>query len=172
MPWSDGNANLPCTNRSEKSGGTKIADARVLRSRPNVFSICEKVISPCVASPSDAAPVMFSVESPTSSPRTCAASSLRVKVNQTLHQRFPGSALVSAIADISFDFRVFARATKSGIQAAALQAPFARESNSDRRHIAFSHVRRVILCSSEAGVFDEGLHASSAAFVIMLRAMI
>jgi hypothetical protein len=65
---------------SAKSGGTKTADARVLRSRPMYFRFAKKLISPCVASPSDAAPVIFSVGSPTISPPDSAASSLTVKV--------------------------------------------------------------------------------------------
>src|SRR4029434_7906271 len=65
---------------SAKSGGTKIADARVLRSRPMYFRFVKKLISPDVASLSDAAPVIFSVGSPTNSPPDSAASSLTVKV--------------------------------------------------------------------------------------------
>jgi hypothetical protein len=69
---------------SAKSGGTKMADARVLRSRPMYFRFVKKLISPGVASPSDAAPVIFSVESPTNSPPDSAASSLTVKVTGLL----------------------------------------------------------------------------------------
>ena len=65
---------------SAKSAGTKIADARVLRSRPMYFRSVKKLISPGVASPSDAAPVIFSVEAPTNSPPDSAASSLTVRI--------------------------------------------------------------------------------------------
>jgi hypothetical protein len=69
---------------SAKSGGTKTADARVLRSSATYFRFAKKLISPGVASPSDAAPVIFSVESPTNSPPDGAASSLTVKVTGLL----------------------------------------------------------------------------------------
>ena len=57
-----------------------MADARVLRSSPMYFRFVKKLISPGVASPSDAAPVIFSVGSPTSSPPDWLANSLRVKL--------------------------------------------------------------------------------------------
>ena len=92
------------------------------------FRFVKKLISPCVASPSDAAPVMFSVESPTNSPPDRAASSLRVKVTGVVkllkRQGRAGSPLHAA--------------ARTGVQ--ALPA-------------ADSPIRRVILCSSEAGVF-------------------
>src|SRR4030095_201763 len=69
---------------SAKSGGTKTADARVLRSSPMYFRFVKKLISPGVASPSDAAPVIFSVESPTNSPPDSAASSLTVKFTRVV----------------------------------------------------------------------------------------
>src|SRR6478609_149150 len=65
---------------SEKSGGTKIADARVLRSSPMYFRFVKKLISPGVASLSEAAPVIFSVESPTNSPPDRSANCLTVKL--------------------------------------------------------------------------------------------
>src|SRR4029453_15820157 len=79
---------------SAKSHGTKIADAGVLRSRPMYFRSVKKLISPGVASLSDAAPVIFSVESPTSSPPDSAASSWRVNVIEALKRQPLGSARV------------------------------------------------------------------------------
>src|SRR6266436_3184083 len=65
---------------SEKSQGTKTAEARVLRRAPIYFRFEKKLISPAVASASDAAPVIFSAGSPTNSPPNIVANSSRVKV--------------------------------------------------------------------------------------------
>src|SRR5882724_11139791 len=72
---------------STKSAGTKTADARVLRNAPMYFRFPKKLISPGVASASDAAPVICSDESPTSSPPERATMSRTVKVTGSLPAR-------------------------------------------------------------------------------------
>src|SRR4030095_10152015 len=71
-------------NGSPKSGGTKTAEARVLRRRPRYFRLAKKLISPLVASASDAAPVTFSFGSPINSPPDMLATSCRVKDTEQL----------------------------------------------------------------------------------------
>jgi hypothetical protein len=92
------------------------------------FRFVKKLISPGVASPSDAAPVIFSVESPTNSPPDSEASSLTVKFTRVVkllkRQGRAGSPLHAA--------------ARTGVQAIPA---------------ADSLTRRVILCSSEVGVF-------------------
>src|SRR5436190_783975 len=77
---------------SAKSRKTKTADARVLRRRWMYFGFPKKLISPGVASASDAAPVICSDGSPTNSPPDVVASSCRVKViEETVRQSELGS---------------------------------------------------------------------------------
>src|SRR5437016_661026 len=128
---------------SEKSRGTKIAEARVLRSSPMYFRFAKKLISPSVASPSDAAPLICSDGSPSNSPSHIADNSLRVKVTGILEllkrQGRVGSPLHAA--------------ARTGIQA----LPFASSCHSPIRDSFFLPARRAL--------FDEGLHAFKRCFV-------
>ena len=105
-----------------------MADARVLRSSPTYFRFVKKLISPGVASPSDAVPVILSVESPTNSPPDSAASSLIVKFTRVVKLLKPQGRAGSPLH----------AAARTGVQAIPA---------------ADSLTRRVILCSSEVGVF-------------------